>query len=276
MGCLIDTHCHLDAVSLAPTSLLLELEEATKGVAHCVIPAVEVANFDTVRTLAHALGYSYGLGIHPLVVERTSEDDLSLLKSMLEKYQYDPRLVGIGEIGLDGFYGFGNVISEKQEFFFREQLKIARELDLPVMLHVRRAVDNVLKHLRDIPVRGGIAHAFNGSLQQAHHFIQRGFKLGFGGTVTYERARHLRQLVQTLPLDALVLETDAPDMPPHWLYVTAEQRAAGIVPPDNIPAELPRIAALIADLRGITPEALAQATTQNAMAALPKLGAMLV
>ncbi len=276
MGCLIDTHCHLDAVSLAPTSLLLELEEATKGVAHCVIPAVEVANFDTVRTLAHALGYSYGLGIHPLVVERTSEDDLSLLKSMLEKYQYDPRLVGIGEIGLDGFYGFGNVISEKQEFFFREQLKIARELDLPVMLHVRRAVDNVLKHLRDIPVRGGIAHAFNGSLQQAHHFIQRGFKLGFGGAVTYERARHLRQLVQTLPLDALVLETDAPDMPPHWLYVTAEQRAAGIVPPDNIPAELPRIAALIADLRGITPEALAQATTQNAMAALPKLGAMLV
>ena len=276
MGCLIDTHCHLDAVSLAPTSLLLELEEATKGVAHCVIPAVEVANFDTVRTLAHALGYSYGLGIHPLVVERTSEDDLSLLKSMLEKYQYDPRLVGIGEIGLDGFYGFGNVISEKQEFFFREQLKIARELDLPVMLHVRRAVDNVLKHLRDIPVRGGIAHAFNGSLQQAHHFIQRGFKLGFGGAVTYERARHLRQLVQTLPLDALVLETDAPDMPPHWLYVTAEQRAAGIVPPDNIPAELPRIAALIADLRSITPEALAQATTQNAMAALPKLGAMLV
>lgn len=276
MGCLIDTHCHLDAVSLAPTSLLLELEEATKGVAHCVIPAVEVANFDTVRTLAHALGYSYGLGIHPLVVERTSEDDLSLLKSMLEKYQYDPRLVGIGEIGLDGFYGFGNVISEKQEFFFREQLKIARELDLPVMLHVRRAVDKVLKHLRDIPVRGGIAHAFNGSLQQAHHFIQRGFKLGFGGAVTYERARHLRELVQTLPLDALVLETDAPDMPPHWLYVTAEQRAAGIVPPDNIPAELPRIAALIADLRGITPEALAQATTQNAMAALPKLGAMLV
>ena len=276
MGCLIDTHCHLDAVSLAPTSLLLELEEATKGVAHCVIPAVEVANFDTVRTLAHALGYSYGLGIHPLVVERTSEDDLSLLKSMLEKYQYDPRLVGIGEIGLDGFYGFGNIISEKQEFFFREQLKLARELDLPVMLHVRRAVDNVLKHLRDIPVRGGIAHAFNGSLQQAHHFMQRGFKLGFGGAVTYQRARHLRELVQTLPLDALVLETDAPDMPPHWLYVTAEQRATRIAPPDNIPAELPRIAALIADLRSITPEALAQATTQNAMAALPKLGAMLV
>jgi TatD DNase family protein len=276
LGCLIDTHCHLDAVSLAPTSLLLELEEATKGVAHCVIPAVEVANFDTVRTLAHALGYSYGLGIHPLVVERTSEDDLSLLKSMLEKYQYDPRLVGIGEIGLDGFYGFGNVISEKQEFFFREQLKIARELDLPVMLHVRRAVDKVLKHLRDIPVRGGIAHAFNGSLQQAHHFMQRGFKLGFGGAVTYQRARHLRELVQTLPLDALVLETDAPDMPPHWLYVTAEQRATGIVPPDNIPAELPRIAALIADLRSITPEALAQATTQNATVALPKLGAMLV
>lgn len=249
---------------------------ATKDVAHCVIPAVEVANFETVRTLAHTLGFSYGLGIHPLYVNdvaTASENDLLILKNQLQKYHSDARLIGIGEIGLDGFE---NPISEKQEFFFREQLKLAREFDLPVMLHVRRAVDKVLKHLRDIPVRGGIAHAFNGSLQQAHYLIQRGFKLGFGGAVTYERARHLRELVQVLPLDAIVLETDAPDMPPNWLYVTAQQRAAGIAQPDNTPAELSRIAATIAALRGISVETLAQATAQNAIIALPKLGAMLV
>ena len=269
----IDTHCHLDAIPLTPASRALA---ATKDVAHCVIPAVEVANFDAVRTLAHTLGFSYGLGIHPLYVNdvaTASENDLWILKSTLQKYHSDARLIGIGEIGLDGFE---NPISEKQEFFFREQLKLAREFDLPVILHVRRAVDKILKHLRDIPVRGGIAHAFNGSLQQANYLIQRGFKLGFGGAVTYERARHLRELVQVLPLDAIVLETDAPDMPPHWLYVTAQQRAAGIAQPDNTPAELPRIAATIAALRGISVETLAQATAQNATIALPKLGAMLV
>lgn len=281
MGFLIDTHCHLDALNAITinatktagihTSRALA---ATKGVAHCVIPAVEVANFDTVRTLAHTLGYSYGLGIHPLVVEKAAESDLLILQNQLQHYHSDLRLVGIGEIGLDGFYGFGNVISEKQEFFFREQLKIARELDLPVMLHVRRAVDKVLKHLRDIPVRGGIAHAFNGSLQQAHYLIQRGFKLGFGGAVTYQRARHLRELVQTLALDALVLETDAPDMPPHWLYVTAEQRAAGVLPVRNTPKELPRIAKIVAELRCISPDKLANATRRNACVALPKLGAL--
>ncbi|MEN9373828.1 MAG: hypothetical protein RIR79_1380 [Pseudomonadota bacterium] len=247
---------------------------ATKGVAHCVIPAVEVANFDTVRTLAHALGDSYCLGIHPLYVEKASENDLWILQSMLEKYRSDPRLVGIGEIGLDGFEKTPSAISEKQEFFFREQLKLARALDLPVVLHVRRAVDKVLKHLRAIPVQGGIVHAFNGSLQQAHYLMQRGFKLGFGGAVTYQRARHLRQLVQTLPLDALVLETDAPDMPPHWLYVTAEQRAAGVLPVRNKPKELPRIAKIVAELRCISPDKLANATRRNACVALPKLEAL--
>ena len=267
---LIDTHCHLDALIDANDVLAhaSRAEAAIKCVAHGVIPAVEVANFDAVRTLAHALGFSYCLGIHPLYVEKAFERDLWVLQSALEKYHHDPRLVGIGEIGLDGFH---EAISEKQIFFFREQLKLARQFNLPVVLHVRRSVDAVLKHLRAISVQGGIAHAFNGSLQQANYLVERGFKLGFGGAVTYERARHLRQLVQTLPLDALVLETDSPDMPPHWLYVTAEQRAAGLAQPHNTPAELPRIAATIADLRSIAPDALAHATTQNARAALPKL-----
>ena len=122
----------------------------------------------------------------------------------------------------------------------------------------------------------GIAHAFNGSDVQAQEFVRLGFKLGFGGAVTYERARQLRHLVTTLPLDAIVLETDAPDIPPHWLYTQAEDRALGTAQGRNEPGELPRIAAVVAQLRGISLEVLAEATECNACAALPRLGALLL
>ncbi len=121
----------------------------------------------------------------------------------------------------------------------------------------------------------GIAHAFNGSLQQAQAFVALGFKLGFGGALTFERARQLRRLAATLPLSALVLETDAPDMPPHWLYRSAAERASGWPQGRNTPAELPRIAATVAELRGTTPALLAEATTRNALEALPRLRALL-
>jgi TatD DNase family protein len=143
-----------------------------------------------------------------------------------------------------------------------------------VLLHVRRSADQLLKQLRHAGVTG-IAHAFNGSLQQAGEFVKLGFKLGFGGTVTYERALQIRRLAAELPLDALVLETDAPDIPPHWLYRTAEERAAGQPQGRNEPGELPRIAQVLAGLRGISVEALAEATNRNAVAALPKLAALL-
>jgi TatD DNase family protein len=122
----------------------------------------------------------------------------------------------------------------------------------------------------------GIAHAFNGSEVQAQEFIKLGFKLGFGGAVTYERALQLRHLARALPLDALVLETDAPDIPPHWLYTAAAQRAAGARQGRNEPGELPRIAQVVAQLRGMPLDALAQATTRNAFDALPRLGGLLV
>ena len=130
---------------------------------------------------------------------------------------------------------------------------------------------HVPKRTRQIQVGGGIAHAFNGSLQQAHNFIDLGFKLGFGGALTFDRALQLRRLAAELPISALVLETDAPDIPPHWLYTTAEQRAAGTPQGRNSPAELPRIAQVLADLRGISLEELAAVTTANAHAALPRL-----
>jgi TatD DNase family protein len=122
-------------------------------------------------------------------------------------------------------------------------------------------------------VVGGIAHAFNGSDVQAQAFVDRGFKLGFGGAMTFDTARRLRHLAQQLPDSALVLETDAPDIPPHWLYVTAAERAAGRPQGINGPSQLPRIAAVMAELRATTPESLMRQTSANAQQALPKLAA---
>jgi TatD DNase family protein len=277
----IDTHCHLDAPELRSPFLQsnpalageYRAQAAMKNVALCVIPAVEVSNFEAVRALAHAGGDAYALGIHPLYVEHAQEADLQALDAALATHRNDPRLVAVGEIGLDYFVPQlkAEPLASRQEFFYREQLKLARKHGLPVILHVRRSADRLLKHLREIEVAGGIAHAFNGSVQQATEFTRRGFKLGFGGAVTYERATQLRALATNLPLDAIVMETDAPDIPPHWLYKTAEQRAGGEQQGVNSPAELPRIAQVVADLRGIALEQLATATTQNAVAALPKL-----
>jgi TatD DNase family protein len=247
-----------------------------------VIPAVEVANFNTVRELAHRTGDSYCLGIHPLYVPLAGEGDLDLLQQQLDAHHDDPRLVAVGEIGLDYFVAAltQSPLRELQEHYYRAQLKLARQFDLPVVLHVRRSADRLLKHLRAVAGPGGrwrgIAHAFNGSEVQAREFVQLGFKLGFGGAITFERAHQLRRLATTLPLDALVLETDAPDIPPHWLYTTAAEREAGQAQGRNTPAELARIAEVVAGLRGISSQELARASTDNACAALPKLAALLV
>jgi TatD DNase family protein len=269
----IDTHCHLDAAEFGSQAQQIRAQAATNNVANCIIPAVEVANFAAVRALAHAQGDSYALGIHPLYVPQATDDDLDRLDEALALHLDDPHLVAVGEIGLDYFVPqlCEAAMREKQERFYRAQLKIARKHSLPVILHVRRSADQLLKGLRDIAVQSGIAHAFNGSVQQAQQFVERGFALGFGGAVTYERATQLRRLCTTLPAHALVLETDAPDIPPHWLYVTAEQRAAGVPQGINSPAELPRIAQVVADLRGVSLEALAQLTTANAVRVLPRL-----
>ena len=275
----IDTHCHLDAPEFGPghaAALSARVHAADLGVRLCVIPAVECANFDTVRLLAHRLGDAYALGIHPLFVPHALTSDLAALDAALTAHRDDPRLVAVGEIGLDFFVPMlcEPAMRERQAFFYREQLKLARQHGLPVIVHVRRSADALLKHLRELPTGGGIAHAFNGSAQQAQVFIDLGFKLGFGGAVTFEPARRLRELAATLPLSALVLETDSPDIPPQWLYTTAAQRAAGQPQGVNTPAELPHIGAVVAGLRGITPDELAHATRANAFAALPKLAAL--
>lgn len=272
----IDTHVHLDEfVAHGGDGYADGVRAAAQrtGVVHCVLPAVEVGNFEAVRTLAHRHGDSYALGIHPLFTGKAGDGDLALLGEALERHRSDPRLVAIGEIGLD--YFVPGLDAARQEHFYREQLKLARRFDLPVILHVRRSADKLLKGLRDLPVQGGIAHAFNGSLQQAQAFIGLGFKLGFGGAVTFDRALQLRRLAAEVPLDALVMETDSPDIPPHWLYVTAAEREAGTPPARNTPGELPRIAQVVAQLRGLPVDALAQATRANACAALPRLATLL-
>ncbi|MDP3709039.1 MAG: TatD family hydrolase [Polaromonas sp.] len=272
----IDTHCHLDASEFSADVASVRARALDCGVIHCVVPAVRVGNFDAVRGLAHQFSFSYALGIHPLCVPEAQDDDLLALDTELALRKSDPRLVAVGEIGLDYFVAalIQSPMRERQEYFYRAQLKLARKHGLPVILHVRRSADKLLKHLRELAPEGGwngIAHAFNGSEQQALEFIRLGFKLGFGGAVTYEAARQLRRLAAGLPLDSLVMETDAPDMPPHWIYATAAQRETGVAQGRNEPGELPRIAQQVADLRGIPLQALARATTANALQALPRV-----
>lgn len=268
----IDTHCHLDAPEFGGEAVAVRARAAAAQVALCIIPAVAAFNFRAVRELAQAQGDAYALGIHPLCTDSARDEDLDTLDAELQARRDDPRLVAVGEIGLDRFVP--HLDEARQMHFFRRQLQIARDHDLPVLLHVRRAVDQVLKQLRQTAEGRpwlGIAHAFNGSEQQARACTDLGLKLGFGGAVTFDRALQLRRLAQSLPLAALVMETDAPDIPPHWLYTTQQQRADGQAQGRNEPGELPRIAAVLAQLRGITLGELADATTRNAIAALPRL-----
>ncbi len=274
----IDTHCHLDAREFDADRAAVVARAASAGVTMQVLPAVAPWNFDTVRSLAHAHGLAYALGIHPLCVGAAADADLDRLEQALATHRDDPRLVAVGEIGVDLFMPELVAIRPRQEHFYREQLKIARRAGLPVLVHVRRSADAVLAGLRRIEVPGGIAHAFNGSDQQAAHFVERGFRLGFGGSVTFESARQIRRIAAAVPASAPVLETDAPDIPPHWRYRTAAEREA-VSPPlaqgRNEPAELAQIAQSLAALRGLSLAELAALTRANACAAMPRLAGLL-
>ena len=268
----IDTHCHLDAPEFDADRPAVLARARAAGVDLLVLPAVQAGHFEAVRTLAHQHGLAYALGIHPLCVDGAADADLDRLAEALHQHRDDPRLVAVGEIGLDHFVP--GLDLGRQARFYRAQLQLAREAGLPVILHVRRSADALLAGLRRCPVPGGIAHAFNGSAVQAAIFTGLGFRLGFGGTLSFERALQIRRLAGSLPETALVLETDAPDIPPHWLYRSAAERAAG-ASSRNEPAELPRIAGHLAALRGWTLVQTAAITSANALAALPRLAALL-
>ncbi len=267
-----DTHCHLDAAEFGGVQADVVRNAQAAGVSRIVVPSVTCANFDAVRALCEQYPCcAPAYGIHPMYVDDALPDDLEVLRATLREQP----AVAVGEIGLDFFVQHYD--RARQEYFFVEQLKLAREFDLPVLLHIRRAQDVILKHLREYyprvgptstgsgqastSLRAGIAHAFNGSRQQADEFIKLGFKLGFGGAMTYPRATKLRELAATLPLESIVLETDAPDIPPEFLE-------RGL---PNEPQYLPRMAQTLAELRGISLDEVAQATTANAMSVLTKL-----
>lgn len=260
---LLDTHCHLDAAEFdSDRQQVIERAQAAR-VRGILIPAVEVSNFDTVRTLAHTFSQgAYALGIHPMYVQNAGEDALMQLRHALDQHIHDPRLIAVGEIGLDFFVPeiSSGPPRDKQFKFFEAQLQIAKEFNLPVLLHVRRSQDEILKYLRKVKVIGGIAHAFNGSFQQAQQYIDLGFALGMGGAMTYTRALQIRRLAKEVSLDHLVLETDAPDIAPEWLTGTRR----------NEPAEVKRIAETMADIREISFDELVKQTGDAALRVCPR------
>lgn len=265
---LIDTHCHLDAGEFQSDRDEV-LKRAHDARVHAiVIPAIARSNFDRVRELAHSFaGGVYALGIHPICVPQASIDDLAVLESEIRASLSDPRFVGIGEIGLDFFLPElkTDAMRRRQEEFYSGQLDLAVQFDLPVILHVRRSHDILLKHLRRRPRIGGIGHAFNGSFQQAEQFIAQGFVLGMGGAMTFDRALQIRRLAQRLPLDALVLETDAPDIPPAWLESGSR----------NEPSSVAGVARVLAQIRGTTLDEVIVQTGANALRVLPRLATVL-
>jgi TatD DNase family protein len=262
----IDTHCHLDAEAFGADREAVLARAREAGVSMLVIPAVEVEGFAAAADLAHRDGCAYALGIHPLYTPQADDGAIDRLRQALESAGDDPRLVAVGEIGLD--YVAEGLDRERQEWFYAQQLKLAREFRLPVILHVRRSADGLLKYLNRHEVIGGIAHAFNGSEDQALRLIARGLRLGFGGAMTYNGSLRIRQLAATLPDDSWVLETDAPDIPPQW----RREPGASL---RNEPGDLPAIAGVMAELRRMPLAEVAAANRRNACAALPRLAALL-
>jgi TatD DNase family protein len=245
---LIDTHCHLDAAEFETDRDAVFARAGSAGVMIQVVPAVTRDNFAAVEaTCRRYPGCLPAWGMHPMYIHVHHDDHLPALRRAIEVW----RPVAVGEIGLDLFVVGLDYVT--QERFYVEQLKIAHDFDLPVLLHCRRANDQILKHLRRIRVRGGIAHAFSGSRHQADEFLKLGFKLGFGGAFTWTRATNLRALAASLPMEAIVLETDSPDIPPTWLGKAR-----------NEPAQLLGIAEALAHLRGMAVDELARQTSSNA------------
>jgi TatD DNase family protein len=249
---LIDTHCHLDVDDFEQDRAAILQRCRTLGIDIIVVPAVLRAGWDNLLGLCRQHDGLYpALGLHPVYLDSHSEADLTALQDYASREQP----VAIGEIGLD--YFIRELDRDRQQALFERQLEIARAAALPVLLHVRKAHDEVLKTLKRIGVQGGIAHAFNGSRQQAQQYMELGFKLGFGGTLTYENANKIRSLAASLPMDAIVLETDAPDM------VVSSHRGER-----NSPEYLPECLQALATIRQEEPAAIARATSENARSVL--------
>lgn len=257
MMALVDSHCHLDFPEFDENREALFEQCQAAGITDFVVPGVSFDTWPRLQMLAETFPQCHvAYGLHPYFIEQHQTQDLDVLR----KYLQSANVIAVGEIGLD-FYK-SDLPREKQLTFFRAQLQIAQEFQLPVILHVRKAHDEVLKLLKQFKLQGGTAHAFNGSLQQAKQYIAMGFKLGFGGALLNPNARHLHELVELLPLEAIVLETDSPDMKP------ADEPGAF-----NTPLTLIRVLRRIAEIRSTVAELIIKQTTKNINAVF-KLGSV--
>jgi len=249
---LIDTHCHLDVAAFDADRDRVLHNARQAGVGGFVIPGIDAAGWPGLLDLCHRQADCHpALGLHPVFLDRHQPSDLETLRQQV----IHARPLAIGEIGLDYLADKQN--HDRQQRLLEQQLELASECRLPVLLHVRKAHDPMLRCLRNHPLPGGIAHAFNGNLQQAHHYLDLGFKLGFGGMLTFQRSRKLRELARKLPQHALVLETDAPDM------TVAAHRGER-----NSPEYLPDCLDALAEVRGEDREKVAEYTAGNAQEVL--------
>ena len=257
MGNYFDTHCHLDFLS---NTDLAVVEARACGVNRILVPSVHPDNFSKVIKLADRYeGVYYTLGIHPYFVAKTSENALKILEETVLRCLSDNRFIGIGEVGLD--FHIQDFDKEKMELFFHSQLSLAEKYGLPVILHVRKAQDIVLKYFRSFNLVGGVAHAFNGSKQQAKNYLNCGLLLGFGGTITFERSINIRSLLKFVPEKSFVVETDSPDMNPSWLEKGTE----------NSPKNIVRIFDFVAELRNQNKEEISIDVLQNMQRLFPKI-----
>jgi len=246
---LIDSHSHLDVAEFGADRSDALARARAAGVTRQVIPATDAANFMRVRDLcANEAGLYPAYGLHPMYLAEHRPEHLDELKQWIER----EKPVAVGECGLDFFVP--GLDAELQRHYFQRQLELAREFDLPLILHARRALDEVTSAIRRIGKLRGVVHSFSGSVEQAQQLWKLGFCIGIGGPVTYPRARRLREIVATMPLEFLLLETDSPDQPLH-----GHQGAR------NEPALLTEVCACVASLRRVDEGAIAGATTRNAL-----------
>jgi TatD DNase family protein len=250
---LVDSHCHLDASEFDGDRAAVIARARAAGVLRQVLPAVDAAGWPKLRDVcASSPGLFPAYGLHPMYLAQHRPEHLAALREWIER----ERPPAIGECGLD--YFIEGLDADAQQAYFDGQLRLAREYGLPLIVHARRAVEAVIAAIRRTNGKGvdglrGVVHSFSGSRAQAGQLWKLGFLVGLGGPVTYERAHRLRKLAATLPIEQLLLETDAPDQPD-----------AGIRGQRNEPARLPQVLQAIAQLRGEDPEAIALATTHNA------------
>ncbi|HJR74705.1 MAG TPA: TatD family hydrolase [Luteimonas sp.] len=245
---LIDSHCHLDAPEFDSDRADVVARAEGAGVATQIVPAITAASWTKLREVcAMAPGLLPAYGLHPMYLDEHRPEHLDELREWIGR----ERPVAVGECGLD--YFVEGLDPERQQIYLDGQLALAREFDLPVIVHARRAVDAVIASIKRIGGLRGVVHSFSGSPEQARQLWNLDFMIGLGGPVTYERANRLRKLAAEMPLEFLLLETDAPDQPD-----------AGIRGQRNEPARLAEVCGTIAGLRGISSLAIAEATSANA------------